>query len=80
MSQPAYAYIDRSMLHVFHVLADYEAACLHARGRVVEYRGVHEYGYPLLDGEPLIVYTETMKEKNKRSIPPYICAAIDALK
>ncbi|MFD1885321.1 hypothetical protein [Paenibacillus wenxiniae] len=80
MTEPAYAYIDRSVLHVFHVLADYKAACLHASGRVVEYRGEHEYGYPMIDGEPLIIYTKTMKEKNKRSIPPYISAAIDALK
>ncbi len=80
MTEPAYAYIDRSILHVFHVLANYEAACVHASGRVVEYRGEHECGYPVIDGEPLIVYTETMQEKHKRSIPPYICAAIDALR
>ncbi|WP_411343135.1 hypothetical protein ACE3MZ_15970 [Paenibacillus sp. WLX1005] len=80
MASEAYAYIDKTANQVFHVLIEYEDARKHAKGSIIEYKGEHECGYPVVDGKQLVVYTRNMMEKHDRSIPSYVQAAIDALR
>ncbi|WP_046226838.1 hypothetical protein [Paenibacillus dauci] len=79
MNETAYAYIDRTAEEVFHVLDDYEVACKEAKGSVIEYRGEHAGGYPVVNQRQLIIYARRRIEKENQPIPAYIQAAIDAL-
>ncbi|ANF97662.1 hypothetical protein [Paenibacillus bovis] len=79
MDEKAYAYIDRTAEQVFHVLDNYEMAQKEAKGTVIEYRGEHAGGYPVVNQRQLIIYAGRRIEKENQPIPPYIQAAIDAL-
>lgn len=71
-----YAYID--MRSVLHVVSEEETARKYSRGRIAEVDFEFGGGYPLLDGEPLIVSTDGT-EKYGREVPQYILDLMDDL-
>lgn len=52
-----YAYLSEK--EILHVVKDRETAEMYATGRIVETELAARGGYPLADGEEIIVYSET---------------------
>lgn len=71
-----YAYID--MKSVLHVVSEEATARKYGRGRVAEVDFEFGGGFPIVDGEPLIVYSDG-REKNGREVPQYILELMDQL-
>lgn len=78
----AYGYIDKTDKAVFHVIEDRSEAIENSVHEIaVEYSGSHENGYPTdADGRQIVVYSETMTEKEGLEIPELVEKAIRHLK
>ncbi|MDP4095459.1 hypothetical protein OIN60_01460 [Paenibacillus sp. P96] len=76
-----YAYLDNTNLEVLHVVADEDTAqsFTGSDGKYEEVDFIYENGYPVVDGDQLVVYGDGT-EKEKRPVPQYLLDLVKRLK